>query len=119
MLCAEFVEFLVFRFSSGFLFSYIQWTTVGSVDVNIGANPSAEGDGDDEGVDDQSVKVVDIVDTFRLQVGFCLTLYTRYLTFLFLLIWFASECANINPKCFFFWLYRSNHLLTRRHSSLM
>ncbi|KAM1171586.1 hypothetical protein ACFXTH_021946 [Malus domestica] len=33
----------------------------------IGANPSAEGGGEDEGVDDQAVKVVDIVDTFRLQ----------------------------------------------------
>ncbi|VAH92019.1 unnamed protein product [Triticum turgidum subsp. durum] len=39
----------------------------GAVDVDIGANPSAEGGGDDEGVDDQAVKVVDIVDTFRLQ----------------------------------------------------
>ena len=37
--------------------------------MDIGANPSAEGDGEDEGVDDQAVKVVDIVDTFRLQVG--------------------------------------------------
>jgi hypothetical protein len=36
--------------------------------VDIGANPSAEGGGDDEGTDDQAVKVVDIVDTFRLQV---------------------------------------------------
>lgn len=40
----------------------------GAVDVDIGANPSAEGAGEDEGVDDQTVKVVDIVDTFRLQV---------------------------------------------------
>lgn len=40
----------------------------GSVEVNIGANPSAEGGEEDEGVDDQAVKVVDIVDTFRLQV---------------------------------------------------
>ncbi|CAN6587503.1 unnamed protein product [Malus baccata var. baccata] len=39
----------------------------GAVDVDIGANPSAEGGGEDEGVDDQAVKVVDIVDTFRLQ----------------------------------------------------
>lgn len=38
------------------------------MDVDIGANPSAEGGGEDEGVDDQTVKVVDIVDTFRLQV---------------------------------------------------
>ena len=37
--------------------------------MDIGANPSAEGAGEDEGVDDQAVKVVDIVDTFRLQVG--------------------------------------------------
>ena len=43
---------------------------MGAVDVDIGANPSAEGNGDDEGVDDQVVKVVDIVDTFRLQVYF-------------------------------------------------
>ncbi|XP_037427301.1 translationally-controlled tumor protein homolog [Triticum dicoccoides] len=43
------------------------WVVQGAVDVDIGANPSAEGGGDDEGVDDQAVKVVDIVDTFRLQ----------------------------------------------------
>ncbi|KAL8142830.1 hypothetical protein V2J09_015862 [Rumex salicifolius] len=44
-----------------------KWVVTGAVDVDIGANPSAEGDGEDEGVDDQAVKVVDIVDTFRLQ----------------------------------------------------
>ncbi|WOL18874.1 hypothetical protein Cni_G27671 [Canna indica] len=43
-----------------------KWVVKGAVDVDIGANPSAEG-GDDEGVDDAAVKVVDIVDTFRLQ----------------------------------------------------
>ncbi|KAJ6305934.1 hypothetical protein OIU78_021297 [Salix suchowensis] len=43
-----------------------KWVVQGAIDVDIGANPSAEG-GDDEGVDDQTVKVVDIVDTFRLQ----------------------------------------------------
>ncbi|KAH9608728.1 hypothetical protein KSS87_007681, partial [Heliosperma pusillum] len=43
-----------------------KWVIQGAVDVDIGANPSAEG-GEDEGVDDQAVKVVDIVDTFRLQ----------------------------------------------------
>ena len=37
------------------------------VDVDIGANTSAEGGGENEGVDDQTVRVVDIVDTFRLQ----------------------------------------------------
>ena len=44
-----------------------KWVGQGAIDVDIGANPSAEGGGDDEGVDDQAVKVVDIVDTFRLQ----------------------------------------------------
>lgn len=46
-----------------------QWVVQGAVDVDIGANPSAEGGDEDEGVDDQAVKVVDIVDTFRLQVN--------------------------------------------------
>lgn len=41
----------------------------GAVDVNIGANPLTEGGEEDEVVDDQAVKVVDIVDTFRLQVS--------------------------------------------------
>ncbi|OVA00211.1 Translationally controlled tumor protein [Macleaya cordata] len=44
-----------------------KWVVKGSVDVDIGANPSQEGGDEDEGVDDQAVKVVDIVDTFRLQ----------------------------------------------------
>ncbi|XVE82153.1 hypothetical protein DITRI_Ditri15bG0123800 [Diplodiscus trichospermus] len=44
-----------------------KWVVQGAVEVNIGANPSAEGADEDEGVDDQAVKVVDIVDTFRLQ----------------------------------------------------
>ncbi|KAJ7955114.1 Translationally-controlled tumor protein-like [Quillaja saponaria] len=43
-----------------------KWVVQGAVDFDIGANPSAEG-GEDEGVDDAVVKVVDIVDTFRLQ----------------------------------------------------
>ncbi|CAA3007066.1 translationally-controlled tumor homolog [Olea europaea subsp. europaea] len=44
-----------------------KWVVQGAIDVNIGANPSAEGADADEVVDDQVVKVVDIVDTFRLQ----------------------------------------------------
>jgi hypothetical protein len=46
-----------------------KWVTKGALDVDalIGANASQEGGGEDESVDDQSVKVVDIVDTFRLQ----------------------------------------------------
>jgi hypothetical protein len=45
-----------------------KWVVQGALDVDslIGANPSAEG-GEDEGADDQASKVVDIVDTFRLQ----------------------------------------------------
>lgn len=46
----------------------VQWVVKGAVDVDIGANPSAEGGEEDEGVNDEAVKVVDIVDTFRLQV---------------------------------------------------
>ncbi|KAL8482941.1 hypothetical protein ACS0TY_025840 [Phlomoides rotata] len=38
-----------------------KWVVKGSVDLDIGANISAKG------TDDQAVKVVDIVDTFRLQ----------------------------------------------------
>jgi hypothetical protein len=47
----------------------MQWVVKGALDVDslIGANPSAEG-GEEEGADDQAAKVVDIVDTFRLQV---------------------------------------------------
>ena len=44
-----------------------KWVVQGALSVDIGANPSAEGGDDDEGVDDQAAKVVDIVDTFRLQ----------------------------------------------------
>jgi hypothetical protein len=48
----------------------VQWVVKGALDVDalIGANASAEGGGEDESVDDAAVKVVDIVDTFRLQV---------------------------------------------------
>ncbi|KAJ4834074.1 hypothetical protein Tsubulata_016272 [Turnera subulata] len=44
-----------------------KWVVEGAVDVNIGANPSAEGGDEDEGVDDQAQKVVDIISIFRLQ----------------------------------------------------
>ncbi|KAI5065181.1 hypothetical protein GOP47_0019876 [Adiantum capillus-veneris] len=44
-----------------------KWVVKGAVDVDIGANPSVEGGEDDEGVSDEAIKVMDIVDTFRLQ----------------------------------------------------
>ncbi|KAG4911269.1 hypothetical protein JHK87_057385 [Glycine soja] len=44
-----------------------KWVVQGALNVDIGANPSAESGDEDEGVGDQAVKVVDIVDTFRLQ----------------------------------------------------
>ena len=56
-----------------------KWVVQGAVDVDIGANPSAEGGGDDEGVDDVQTKVVDIVDTFRLQVRLSLCCSALYL----------------------------------------
>jgi Translationally controlled tumour protein len=44
-----------------------KWVVQGAIDVDIGADPSAEGGEEDEAVNDQAIKVVDIVDTFRLQ----------------------------------------------------
>jgi hypothetical protein len=50
-------------------FGGVQWVVQGVLDVDalIGANASAEGGGEDEGVNDEAKKVVDIIDTFRLQ----------------------------------------------------
>ncbi|KAL7259557.1 hypothetical protein ACSBR1_005446 [Camellia fascicularis] len=45
----------------------VMWVVQGALNIDIGANASAEGGDGDEGVDDKAVKVVDIVDTFRLQ----------------------------------------------------
>lgn len=42
---------------------------LGEENIDIGANPSAEGGGDDEGVSGDSVKVVNLINAFRLQVG--------------------------------------------------
>ncbi|PWA92768.1 translationally-controlled tumor protein [Artemisia annua] len=44
-----------------------KWVVQGVVDAYIGANHSAEGS-ENECVDDQAVRVVDIIETFRLQV---------------------------------------------------
>jgi hypothetical protein len=38
-----------------------------AVNVNIGSNPATEATEEDEGVDDQAVKVNDVVEAFRLQ----------------------------------------------------
>jgi len=43
-----------------------KWVVVGETEVDIGANPSAEG-GEDEGVDPSQRRVVDLVDANRLQ----------------------------------------------------
>ena len=45
----------------------VQWTTVGDVDIDIGANPSAEEA--DEGVESTDRKTVDIIESFRLNVS--------------------------------------------------
>lgn len=50
------------------LLSAMQWHEKGDVDIDIGANPSAEG-GDDEAVDSNTQKVVDLIDAFRLNVS--------------------------------------------------
>ncbi len=41
------------------------WVSKGEVEIDTGANPSAEG-GDEEGVDSSVAKVVDIIDAFEL-----------------------------------------------------
>ena len=41
--------------------------TKGAVVVNTGANASAEGEDGEEGADDQSYQVIDVVDSFRLE----------------------------------------------------
>jgi hypothetical protein len=42
-------------------FEFLQWVVKGAFNVDIGANPSAEGGGDEEGLDDQAVKVVTLL----------------------------------------------------------
>ena len=49
---------------SQFCLDAVQWVTVGDVEVDIGANPSAEGEDGEEGVDSTSRKVVDLIDGF-------------------------------------------------------
>ena len=46
----------------------VQWTTVGDVDIDIGANPSAEEA--EEGVESTDRKTVDIIESFRLNVSY-------------------------------------------------
>ena len=56
---------------SGLLFTVmvaVQWTTVGDVDIDIGANPSAEEA--EEGVESTDRKTVDIIESFRLNVSY-------------------------------------------------
>lgn len=50
----------------------MQWVVKGvfDVDVLIGVNVFVEGGGEDEGVNDEVVRVVDIIDIFRLQEQF-------------------------------------------------
>lgn len=58
----------------------MQWQERGDVDVDIGANPSAEG-GDDEGVESNTQKVVDLIDAFRLNVSCISSQQLRGLSF--------------------------------------
>lgn len=46
----------------------MQLVTVGGEKIDIGGNPSTEGGDEDEGVEDQVAKVIDVVFAFRLQV---------------------------------------------------
>ena len=77
----------------------VQWITVGDVDVDIGANPSAEEV--DEGTESTNRKVVDIVDSFRLVVRASQTSLSRCL---------AKYKLNLIHVC------RSNQAMIRRAS---
>ncbi|KAH0433775.1 hypothetical protein IEQ34_026958 [Dendrobium chrysotoxum] len=44
-----------------------KWAVQGAITVDISENPSADGADEGEGVDDQAIKVFNIVDTFCLQ----------------------------------------------------
>ncbi|GFP92472.1 translationally-controlled tumor protein homolog [Phtheirospermum japonicum] len=48
----------------------LKWVVKGNVDVDIGANPSAEGGEADECVDDQAVKVLDSVIVVRSKMNY-------------------------------------------------
>jgi hypothetical protein len=52
-----------------FYYILLQWQVRGEVDVDIGANPSAEGGDDDGGGGSTETKVVDLIDAFRLNVS--------------------------------------------------
>ena len=73
---------------------FLQWVVKGALDVDIGANPSAEGGEEDEGVSDEAVKVVDIVDTFRLQVSLPISNSLELLLMLTLLIHFQDHIIS-------------------------
>ena len=75
----------------------LQWVVQGAVEVDIGANPSAEG-GEDEGVDDQAVKVVDIVYTFRLQVAPTSYLLDSCLLWMYWMLIALPICRNNLPS---------------------
>lgn len=61
----------------------LQWTTVGDVDIDIGANPSAEEA--EEGVESNERKTVDIIESFRLNVSPTALPVTTSGTFIYLL----------------------------------
>jgi hypothetical protein len=74
----------------------LQWVIKGTLDVDIGPNLFAEGGGDEEGVVDQAVKVVDIVDTFRLQVApsFLVSAYSLSSNFYSVITALVTLCAT-------------------------
>lgn len=102
----------MFQFSFWCAFSYTQWVVTGAVDVDIGVNPSAEGAGEDEGVDDQAVKVVDIVDTFRLQVCFVLRTHYGFVGFRGLTLFFLQEQPPFDKKQFIGYIKKYIKILT-------
>ncbi|GMH33237.1 hypothetical protein BSKO_01071 [Bryopsis sp. KO-2023] len=67
-----------------------KWVVAGDVEVDIGANPSAEG-GEDETVDPTQRRVVDVVDGFRLQE----TGYDKKAFMAYVKPWLAAIAADL------------------------
>ena len=88
----------------------LQWVTVGDVDVDIGANPSAEEA--DEGTESTSRKVVDVVDSFRLVVSYrfvSMSCIDCCLCFVLTLIWYDMSNQDMTR--------RASWATSRYHSS--
>ena len=96
------------RNSAAKVTSVLQWQLVTEVDVDIGANPSAEGGDEEEGGGGgDGRRVVDLVDSFRLTVSAIHSLCLQC---------FTSLLSSGRPMLTYIRGCRSSHRMTRRLS---